>query len=139
MCGGGGWGGGEGGAWRPDAHCIVEPGSDSEASLCSRHHGDLLVMDGRCQDEYLHCASPGLEDKRVNISYRWIGSHTFGCPPAVGVLRSVPTCAQGSPILGAAGRVGPAGVPCDPGVRVAVRAFKPRTMGHKWRVLVPIR
>ena len=33
--------------------------SDSEASSCWLHHGDLLVMDGRCQDEYFHCTSLG--------------------------------------------------------------------------------
>ena len=40
-------------------------------------------MDGRCQDEYLHCTSPGL-----------------GCPLAAGVLGSLPTRAHGSPVLG---------------------------------------
>ena len=63
--------------------------SDSEVSLCQLHHGDLLVMDGRCQDEYLHCTSPGLADRRVNITYRWIRNHTSSCPFgcwSVGVL-----------------------------------------------------
>ena len=46
--------------------------SDSEGNSCRLHHGDLLVMDGRCQDEYLHCTSPGLAEKRMNITYRWI-------------------------------------------------------------------
>ena len=73
---------------------------DSEVSSCRLHHGDLLVMDGRCQDEYLHCTSPGLADKRVNITYRWIRNHTSSCPLAAGVLGSLPTCAQGSPVLG---------------------------------------
>ena len=50
--------------------------SDSEASSCRLHHGDLLVMDGRCQDEYLHCTGSGLADKRVNITYRWSGGTT---------------------------------------------------------------
>ena len=57
-------------------------------------------MDGRCQDEYLHCTSPGLAEKRMNITYRWIRHHTFGCPLAAGVLRSLPACAQGSSVLG---------------------------------------
>ena len=74
--------------------------SDSEASSCRLHHGDLLVMDGRCQDEYLHCTSPGLADRRVNVTYRWIRYHTLKCPLAAGVLGSLPTCAQGSPVLG---------------------------------------
>ena len=74
--------------------------SDSEASSCWLHHGDLLVMDGRCQDEYLHCASPGLADRRVNITYTWIRNHTSSRPLAAGVLGSLPTCAHSSPRLG---------------------------------------
>ena len=74
--------------------------SDSEGNSCRLHHGDLLVMDGRCQDEYLHCTSPGLAEKRMNITYRWIRHHTFGCPLAAGVLGSLPACAKGSSVLG---------------------------------------
>ena len=73
---------------------------DSEGSSCRLHHGDFLVMDGRCQDEYLHCTSPGLAEKRMNITYRWIRHHTYGCPLAAGVLGSLPACAQGSSVLG---------------------------------------
>ena len=73
---------------------------DSEVRSCRLHHGDLLVMDGRCQDEYLHCTSPGLADRRVNITYRWIRNHAPSCPLAAGVLGSLPTCVQGSPVLG---------------------------------------
>ena len=57
-------------------------------------------MDWRCQDEYLHCASPGLAGRRVNITYRWFRNHTSSCPLAAGVLGSLPTCAHGSPVLG---------------------------------------
>ena len=60
----------------------------------------FLVMDGRCPDEYLHCTSPGLAEKRMNITYRWIRHHKFGCPLAAGVLGSLPACAQGSSVLG---------------------------------------
>ena len=31
---------------------------DSEAHLCCLGHGDSLVMDGQCQDEFLHCTDP---------------------------------------------------------------------------------
>ena len=72
----------------------------SEVRSCRLHHGDLLVMDGGCQDQYLHCTSPGLADRRFNITYRWIRHHTSSCPLAAGVLGSLPTCAQGSPVLG---------------------------------------
>ena len=54
--------------------------SDSEVSSCWLHHGDLLVMGGRCQDEYLHCTGLGLADKRMNITYRWVRYHTLSCP-----------------------------------------------------------
>ena len=76
--------------------------SDSDASSYWLHNGDLLVMDGRCQDEYLHCTSPGLAERRVNITYRWIRNHTSSCPLMAGVLGSIPTCAHGSPVLGLA-------------------------------------
>ena len=36
----------------------------------------------------------------MNITYRWIRLHTFGCPLAAGVLGSLPACAQGSSVLG---------------------------------------
>ena len=55
--------------------------SDSDASSCWLEHGDLLVLDGQCQDEYLHCTGPGLADKRVNIT----------C--------CLPTCAQASSVF----------------------------------------
>ena len=38
--------------WKPG------PSPDSDASSSWLHHGDLLVTDGRCQDEYLHCTEP---------------------------------------------------------------------------------
>ena len=57
-------------------------------------------MDGRCQDEYFHCTSPGLADRRVDIAYRCIRNHIPSCPLAAGVLGSLPTCAQGSSVLG---------------------------------------
>ena len=65
-------------------------------------HGDLPVMDGSCQDEFLHCTSPSLADRRVNITYRWIRYHPLVCRLTAGVLGSMPTCARGSPILEAA-------------------------------------
>ena len=101
--------------------------SDSEASSYSIHNGDLLVMDGRCQDEYLHCTSPGLAERRVNITYRWIRYHTLGCTLAAGVLGSLPTCAQGSPVLWGNSCIGSClfWVPGGFDMRVAFCAFKP--------------
>ena len=43
---------------------------DSEASSCWLEHGDLLVMDGQCQEEFFHCADPGLERERINVTFR---------------------------------------------------------------------
>ena len=34
---------------------------DGEASTCCLGHGDILDMDGQCQDEILHCTDHGLE------------------------------------------------------------------------------
>ena len=47
---------------------------------------------------------PGLADRRVNITYRWIRNHIPSCPVAAGVLGSLPTCAHGSPVLGPVAR-----------------------------------
>ena len=33
--------------------------SDGEGHLCWLGHGDILVMDGQCHDEFLHCTSSG--------------------------------------------------------------------------------
>ena len=52
---------------------------DSAASSCWLDHGDLVVMDGQCQDEFLHCTDPGLEQERINITLRWIKRHVASC------------------------------------------------------------
>ena len=51
-------------------------------------HGDILVMDGQCQDEFLHCTDPGLEQERIYVTLRWIKHHS--------VSSLLQTCAQGS-------------------------------------------
>ena len=43
---------------------------DGDASSCFLGHGDILVME--CQDEFLHCTDPGLEQERINVTFRWI-------------------------------------------------------------------
>ena len=45
---------------------------DDEGHLCWLGHGDILVMDGQCQDEVLHRTDPGREQDRINITFRWI-------------------------------------------------------------------
>ena len=46
--------------------------SDSVTSSITLNHGDVLVMDGSAQSEYLHCTMPGLQGPRVNLTYRWV-------------------------------------------------------------------
>ena len=58
---------------------------------CWLDHGDLPVMDGSCQDEFLHCTSPSLADRWVNMTYRWIRYHSLVCRLTAGVLGSMPT------------------------------------------------
>ena len=49
--------------WKPG------PSPDTDASESWLHHGDLLVMDGCCQDEYLHCTDPLQGGERVTSTF----------------------------------------------------------------------
>ena len=72
---------------------------DSEADSCWLDHGDLLVMDGQGQDEFLHCTDPGLEQERIDVTFRWIKQHVATCPfLRTGVACCLQTCAQGSSV-----------------------------------------
>ena len=76
---------------------------DDEGHLCCLGHCDILVMDGQCQDEFLHRADPGREQERINITFRWVKQHVSSCPLfKAGVACCLPTCAQGSsvPVMG---------------------------------------
>ena len=42
-------------------------------------HGDLLVMDGQCQDEFLHSTDPRSEQERIDVTFRWIVPHAISC------------------------------------------------------------
>ena len=70
-------------------------GQGSVPSLITLDHGDLLVMDGLTQSEYVHCTASGLQGPRVNLTYRWVAQHTASCPLAGVVGCVLPTCAQG--------------------------------------------
>ena len=59
---------------------------DSEASSCWLDHGDHLVMDGQCQDEFLHCTDSGLEQERIDTTFRWIRQHVAACPLRTGAV-----------------------------------------------------
>ena len=78
--------------WKP------RPSPDCEAGSCWLHLGDLLVMDGRCQDEYLHSTDPRLHGELVNITFRWLKNHLPQCPVGAGVVCCLPTCVNGSPV-----------------------------------------
>ena len=51
-----------------------------EGGSCRLDHGDILVMDGQCQDEFLHRTDSGPEQDRINIAFRWIKQHASSCP-----------------------------------------------------------
>ena len=77
--------------------------SSDEGSSCRLDHGDILVMDGQCQDEFLHRTDPGREQDRINITFRWVKQHVPSCLLfKAGVACCLPTCAQGSsdPVMG---------------------------------------
>ena len=74
--------------------------SDNEAHSCCLGHGDILVMDGQCEDEFLHCTDPGLEQERINVTFRWVKQHAPSCSFfEARVACCLPTCAQGSSVL----------------------------------------
>ena len=71
--------------------------SDGEGHLCWLGHGDILVMDGQCQDEFLHRMDPG-RGSGSDLHYRSVGSNSM-LPPVLCLGRvacCLPTCAQGS-------------------------------------------
>ena len=79
---------------------------DDEGHLCCLGHGDILVMDGRCQDKFLHRTDPCREQERINITFRWIKQHVSSCPLfRTGVACCLPTCAHGLsvPVMGNSG------------------------------------
>ena len=83
--------------WRRQS-CLSDEGGS-----CRLDHGDILVMDGQCQDEFLHRTDPGREQDRVNITFRWVKQHASSCPLLkAGVACCLPTCAKGSsvPVMG---------------------------------------
>ena len=74
-----------------------------EGGSCRLDHGDTLVMDGQCQDEFLHRTDPDREQDRINITFRWVKQHVSSCPwLKAGVACCLPTCAKGSsvPVVG---------------------------------------
>ena len=74
-------------AWGAEAHVSVSFGSqalfkwrgkscpDGDDGSCWHDQGCILVMDGQCQDEFLHSTDPGSEQERINVTFRWIQQH----------------------------------------------------------------
>ena len=58
-------------------------------------HGDLLVVDGSAQSEYVHRTVPGLQGLQVNLTYRWVTQNAASCPLAGVVGCVLSTCVQG--------------------------------------------
>ena len=57
-------------------------------------HGDILVIDGQCQDEFRHCTDPSSDQERTNITFRWFKQHVASCSfLTTGVACCLPTCA----------------------------------------------
>ena len=52
---------------------------DDEGRFILLGHGDILVIDGQCQDEFLHRTDPGRERERINITFRWVKQHVSSC------------------------------------------------------------
>ena len=74
-----------------------------EGRSCRLDHGDILVMDGQCQDEFLHRTDPGRKQERINVTFLWVRQHVSSCPLfRTGVACCLPTCAQGLsvPVMG---------------------------------------
>ena len=67
----------------------------SVPALITLDHGDLLVMDGPTQSEYVHCTASGLQGPRVNLTFRWVAQHIASCPLAGVVGCLLPSCVQG--------------------------------------------
>ena len=83
--------------WRRQS-CLSDEGRS-----CRLDHGDILVVDGQCQDEILHRTNPGREQDRINKTFRWVKQHVSSCPLfKAGVACCLPTCALGSsvPVMG---------------------------------------
>ena len=72
---------------------------DDEGHLCWLGHGDILVKDGQCQDEFLHCTGSGRDQERINVTFRWIKQHVSSSPFLKARMACcLPTCARGSSV-----------------------------------------
>ena len=63
---------------------------DSDESSYWLHHGDLLVLDGCCQDEYHHCTDPRLGREWVNVTFSGSGTMFTNVPWDLGSCVACP-------------------------------------------------
>ena len=70
-----------------------KPCPHGEASLCCVRHGDILVMDGQCQDEFLHRTD--LARNRNGSTLRSVGSNNMlpPVPYGQGIMLFANVCA----------------------------------------------
>ena len=67
----------------------------NDGNSCWHGHGGILVRDGQCQDEFLHCTDPGSDHERINITFRWVKQHVVSCSfLRTGVACCLPMCAR---------------------------------------------
>ena len=68
----------------------------NDGNSCWHGHGDILVMDGQCQDEFRHCTDPGSDQERINITFPWVKQHAASCSfSRTGVACCLPTWRAG--------------------------------------------
>ena len=68
--------------------------SENTPSQIRLDHGDLLVVDGLTQLEYVHSTASELEGPRVDLTFRWISQHIRSCPLAGLIGGALPSDAQ---------------------------------------------
>ena len=68
--------------------------SENTPSQIRLDHGDLLVMDGLTQFEYVHSTASELLGPRVNLTFRWISQHIRSCPLVGLIGGALPSDAQ---------------------------------------------
>ena len=114
---------------------------------CWLGRGDILVMDGQCQDEFRHCTDPSSDQERISITFRWVKQPVASCSfLKAGVACCLPTCAQGSSVsatelVGKGAALETLGVPSGPAHLVVLAlliyplvcvGLGPRRRAYRW-------
>ena len=64
-------------------------------SFIELDHGDIVVMDGLAQSEYVHRTVSGPQGARFNLTFRWVTQHIASCPLTGVTCCTLPSCVQG--------------------------------------------